>query len=196
MERRINKRVNEFITNFKEDIKGLVLTCQDNINDSMDAWDGEDMETMITIKASVSSELMLILQQVYDHQNITLQKEDFAKRKRVKNIVPFFDRCVACRANTEQCTRRKREKSNFCGTHIKGTPHGVIKEHDIASQIEKKVSIWVCDIKGIMYYIDNDNNVYDSEEVMKNKVNPKIIAKYEKNIIEGEPVYSIPSFNI
>ena len=99
MERRINKRVNEFITNFKEDIRGLVLTCQDNINDSMDAWDGEDMETMNTIKASVSSELMLILQQVYDHQNITLQKEDFAKRKRVKNIVPFFDRCVACRAN-------------------------------------------------------------------------------------------------
>ena len=47
-----------------------------------------------------------------------------------------------------------------------------------------------------MYYIDNNNNVYDSEEVMKNKINPKIIAKYEKNIIDGEPVYSIPSFNI
>ena len=47
----------------------------------------------------------------------------------------------------------------------------------VVKEIEKKVSIWVCDIKGIMYYIDNSNNVYDSEEVMKNKVNPKIIAK-------------------
>ena len=196
MERRINKKVNEFLSKFKEDIKGLVLSCQENINDSMETWDGEDMETMQTLKTAVSSELMSILQQVYDYQNIELRKDDFAKRKRVKNVVPFFDRCVACRANGEQCTRRKKDKSNFCGTHIKGTPHGVIKEHNSATEIEKKVSIWVCDIKGIMYYIDNNNNVYDSEEVMKNKVNPKIIAKYEKNIIDGEPVYSIPSFNI
>lgn len=196
MERRINKKVNEFLSKFKEDIKGLVLSCQDNIGESMDTWDGEDLETMGTLKTNVSSELMLMLQQVYDYQNIALQKSDFAKRKRVKNVVPFFDRCVACRANSEQCTRRKKDKSNFCGTHIKGTPHGVIEEHNSATEIEKKVSVWVCDIKGIMYYIDNNNNVYDSEEVMKNMTNPKIIAKYEKNMIEGEPVYSIPSFNI
>ena len=196
MERRINKRVNEFISKFKEDIKGLVLSCQDSIGDSMDTWDGEDLETMGTLKATVSNELMTMLQQVYDYQNITLLKSDFSKRKRVKNVVPFFDRCVACRANSDQCTRRKKDKSNFCGTHIKGTPHGVIEEHNSSTEIEKKVSVWVCDIKGIMYYIDNNNNVYDSEEVMKNMTNPKIIAKYEKNIIEGEPVYTIPAFNI
>ena len=84
MERRINKKVNEFLSKFKEDIKGLVLTCQENINDSMETWDGEDMETMETLKTAVSSELMSILQQVYDYQNIALQKDDFAKRKRVK----------------------------------------------------------------------------------------------------------------
>jgi len=196
MERRINKRVNEFISKFKEDIKGLVLSCQDSIGDSMDTWDGEDLETMGTLKATVSNELMTMLQQVYDYQNITLLKSDFSKRKRVKNVVPFFDRCVACRANSDQCTRRKKDKSNFCGTHIKGTPHGVIEEHNSSTEIEKKVSVWVCDIKGIMYYIDNNNNVYDSEEVMKNMTNPKIIAKYEKNIIEGESVYTIPAFNI
>ena len=196
MERRINKKVNEFLSKFKENIKEFVLTSQGNINDSMEIWDGEDMESMTTLKTAVSIELMSILQQVYDYQGVSLQRDDFAKRKRVKNVVPFFDRCVACRANSEQCTRRKRDKSNFCGTHIKGTPHGVIEEHDNATEFEKKVSIWVCDIKGIVYYIDNNNNVYDCEEVMKNKVNPRIIAKYVKSIIDGEPVYSIPSFNI
>ena len=196
MERRVNKKITEFLAKFKEDIKGIVVATQSNITDSIEQWDGEDIETMATLKSSISAELMSLLQQIYDHPNIILSKEDFAKRKRVKNVVPFFDRCVACRANGEQCTRRRKDKSSFCGTHIKGTPHGVIKEHDTNGQIQKKVSVWVCDIKGIMYYIDNDYNVYDTAEVMKNLPNPKIIAKYEKSIVNGEPVYNIPAFNI
>ena len=55
-----------------------------------------------------------------------------------------------------------------------------------------KVEVWVQDIQGIVYYIDNSNNVYDTADIIKNQVNPKIIAKYVKN---GE-TYSIPEFNI
>lgn len=196
MERRIAKKVNHYLSNFKEEIKELLITSKGSISDILESWDGEDIDTMDTLKNSINEELMSLLQQIYDYENIALVKEDFAKRKRVKNVVPFFDRCVACRANGEQCTRRKKEGSEFCGTHIKGTPHGVIKEHNTSENVEKKISIWVCDIKGIMYYLDNNNNVYDSEEVMLNKKNPKIIAKYEKKMVDGEPVYSIPQFNI
>ena len=32
-----------------------------------------------------------------------------------------------------------------------------------------------------MYYIDDAYNVYEPQDIIKNKVNPKIIAKYEKN---------------
>ena len=53
-------------------------------------------------------------------------KEDFIKRKRIKNIVPNYERCIAKRANGEQCTRRNKNGEQFCGTHIKGTPHGII----------------------------------------------------------------------
>jgi hypothetical protein len=52
--------------------------------------------------------------------------------------------------------------------------------------------VWVQDIKGILYYIDSNFNVYQTEDVISNKVDPKIIAKYVKT---GD-VYSIPEFGI
>ena len=77
------------------------------------------------------------------------------KRKRVKNIVPYCDRCKARRANTEQCSRRKKEDEEFCGTHIKGIPHGRIENNDEDSgPKKKKIQVWVEEIKGITYYID------------------------------------------
>ena len=55
-----------------------------------------------------------------------------------------------------------------------------------------KVEVWAQDIQGIVYYIDKFNNVYDTADIIKNQVNPKIIAKYVKT---GES-YSIPELNI
>ena len=55
-----------------------------------------------------------------------------------------------------------------------------------------KVEVSEQDIQGIVYYIDKTNNVYDTADIVMNRVNPKIIAKYIKN---GE-AYSIPEFNI
>ena len=40
--------------------------------------------------------------------------------------VPSSEKCNAKRANGTQCTRRKKQDSCYCGTHIKGTPHGTI----------------------------------------------------------------------
>ena len=95
---------------------------------------------------------MNLLQELYDHPVLKLDKTDFQKRKRVKNVVPLHDRCIACRANGEQCTRRRKGDSQFCGTHIKGTPHGVIskeKQNSEPKEMIKKVSVWAQDIKNI-----------------------------------------------
>ena len=102
------------------------------------------------------------------------------KRKRVKNIVPTFERCRAKRANGEQCTRRKKTSHQLCGTHIKGTPHGMIQLSEKVDEM-KKISIWAQDIKGIIYYIDENHHVYDTKDIYENKINPKIIARWEKN---------------
>jgi hypothetical protein len=163
MERRISKKVNDYIHNFKNDIA----------------------EKIKAMNSADSSEIMNF---IYQYNNFELTKEDFMKRKRVKNMVPVYERCCAKRANGQQCTRRKKDDSQYCGTHSKGTPHGVMNENETVSNVTK-VEVSAIDIKGIVYYLDNDGNVYDTEDIIANKKNPRIIAKYEKNGDE----YSIPS---
>jgi ferredoxin-fold anticodon binding domain-containing protein len=76
---------------------------------------------------------------------------------------------------------------------MKGTPHGIFDVQNDANKINtQKVEVWAQDIQGIVYYIDKSNNVYDTSDIIKNQVNPKIIAKYVKT---GEN-YSIPELNI
>jgi hypothetical protein len=166
MERRINKLFENYITTFK-----------DNIRDK---------------STSLGLEIKPLLEYIYDYERFSLQKDDFQKRKRVKNVVPFFDRCCAKRANGEQCTRRKKETDEYCGTHLKGTPHGILENDGQVKQNFQKVELWAQDIMGIMYYIDKTGNVYQTEDIISNKVNPNIIAKYVKN---GD-TYSIPEFGI
>ena len=135
-----------------------------------------------------------LMQFIYDYDQIGLTKDDFLKRKRVKNVVPFCDRCMARRAEAgEQCTRKRRAGELFCGTHIKGTPHGVVQDNVPTVSTTKQIEVTAREIQGIIYYIDDVENVYKTEDVMQNKSNPQIIAKYVK-LESGE--YSIPDFNI
>jgi hypothetical protein len=119
-----------------------------------------------------------LMKVVMGYEKFKLCSEDLMKRKRVKNIVPLFDRCVAKRANGEQCTRRKKEGEGYCGTHTKGRPHGSVNETSDNVITNKKVDVWIKEIKGIIYYIDGDNNVYDPEDILLNKINPKVIMKF------------------
>ena len=169
MERRINKRIESYLTSFKDSVR--------------------DKVTSLGIQ---SDQTNMLMQYIYDYERLNLTKEDFAKRKRVKNSVPYCDRCGAKRANGEQCTRRKKEGDEYCGTHMKGTPHGVVDMQEDNKQNMQKIEVWAQDIQGIVYYIDKNMNVYQAEDIVTNKPNPKIIAKYVQN---GE-TYTIPSFGI
>ena len=174
MESRISNKVNNYVHNFKDDIiKHLNLNSNSNCD------------------VGFSQELA---QFIYDYPGLVLEKGDFAKRKRVKNIVSFCDRCMAKRAEGEQCTRKRKGDSLFCGTHIKGTPHGIIEETNESSIVsQKQLHVIAQEIKGIIYYLDETENVYKTEDILQNKRNPQIIAKYNKTK-EGE--YSIPEYNI
>jgi len=169
MERRINKKVESYITGFKDNIR--------------------DKATGLGIK---NEQMNVLLQYIYEYERLTFDKDDFMKRKRVKNVVPFFDRCCAKRASGEQCTRRKKEECGYCGTHMKGITHGIVVEQEENKQQTQKIEDWAQDIQGIIYYIDKTGNVYQAEDILSNKVNPKIIAKYIKS---GEDI-AIPEFGI
>jgi hypothetical protein len=159
MERRLNKKIETYVTTFKDNIREKALNLG-------------------LLHDDKSNQL---IQYVYDYERLTLNKDDFVKRKRVKNVVPLFDRCCAKRATNEQCSRRKKDGSEYCGTHMKGTPHGIIDNTNETKINTQKVDVWAQEIKGIVYYIDAFNNVYQAEDIVSNKLNPKIIAKYNKN---------------
>ena len=178
MERRINSRIDAFMHAFKLQIAAQFEEVrQKNAQNVAANPQLQDMQRDYT----------QVMNFIYETDKLKLSKDDFAKRKRVKNAVPVFDRCHAKRANGEQCTRRKKEGCLCCGTHTKGTPHGMFDGLD-EPITNVKVETWVQDIKGIMYHIDNQGNVYDPEDIVANKMNPHVIAKCIKH---ANGIYSI-----
>ena len=47
--------------------------------------------------------------------------------------------------------------------------------------LQKKIEVWAQDIKGIIYHLDKNGNIYDPQHVHQNLKNPAIIAKYIKD---------------
>jgi len=158
MEKRINKLLETYIVTFKDQAKKKVQSLQfedkHKIND--------------------------LLEFIYDYQRITITKDDLVKRKRIKNSIPATNRCNAKRANNEQCTRRRKSDSEYCGTHSKGTPNGFVQLNQCGDCTTKKVELVLEEVNGIAYYIDALHNVYKTEDILSGKENPQIIAKYKK----------------
>jgi hypothetical protein len=170
MEKRLNKRIETYVTTFKDKIKEKIT--------ALDIGDKTKLNEFIEF--------------VYEYERLVVGKDDINNRKRVKNSIPNVNRCCAKRANGEQCTRRRKENCEFCGTHSKGTPHGLIATSDDAEKPMQKLDVFAEEIGGIVYYIDSVKNVYKTEDVMEGKINPTIIAQYVKN----NGVCSIPAFGI
>ncbi len=173
MERRISKKMENYLFEMKDKIK--------------------DKMTEIGLIHDPTGQQLL--QFIMDYEHPTFDKVDFKKKKRSKNPPHLFDRCSAKCANGEQCTRKRKDSvSEFCGTHAKGIPHGKCDADDPPVVQGKKIAVWAQDIHGIMYYIDDMNNVYMTEDILEGKLNPRVIAKYEK--CETTQQYSIPAFGV
>jgi len=171
MERRLNKKFETYITEFKHSI----------------------LEKSRDLEFSDKEKVSDLLRHIYDYDRLQFDKEDLNKRKRVKNTVPVTNRCNAKRASGEQCTRRRKNDSEYCGTHVKGTPHGLVTDMlSDSNDLAVKYEVYAKEIGGIVYYIDDIGNVYDTEEVLKNTENPRIVAKYVKQ----NNLYTIPEFNL
>lgn len=182
MEKRINLKVRQHQLGFKDKLKTKIIQDINIVVQKHNKTDPPSLEQNLN---SFAQEL---ISYIYEYENMIFSQQDFQKRKRIKNVVPLCDRCAALRANHDRCTRRKKTDSIFCGTHIKGIPHGKVNSDNIQeSKIIKQVIAQ--EIQGIIYYIDKENNVYDPADIMQNKVNAKIIAKYK--LENGK--YTIPS---
>jgi hypothetical protein len=155
MENRLNKRVEQYITKFKQDIGAKI--------------------SELDIPKQVAADLMEF---VYEYERLVFNKPDLEKRKRVKNAIPTNNRCSAIKACGEQCTRRRKEGSECCGTHSEYAPNGVVTSESVAT---KRVEVFAEEISGIVYYLDKMCNVYKHEDVLDGKENPEVIGKYRKD---------------
>lgn len=172
MEKRVEVKVSSYLNQFKDDVKNK-------------------MSELGLIETNCDSKYSDLLRFIFDYQSLSWEKDDFTRRKRVKNTVPAIDRCMAKRANGEQCTRRRKEGCQYCGTHSKGTPHGEYEGGSNELCQNKIIELTVQDINGIMYYVDSEDNVYNQSHVLSNKINPECIGKRIKN---NNGTYSI-AFN-
>jgi hypothetical protein len=155
MEKRINQRFEQYIGQFKDAIKSKVV--------ELGLGQQEKSQELVEF--------------VYEYERFILQKDDLNKRKRVKNSIPQENRCNAIRANSERCTRKRKDGHEFCGTHLKGTPNGAIGQFTPSEGVFKKIEVTVIEIDGIMYYIDTFDNIYKPEDIISGKENPTIIGK-------------------
>lgn len=171
MEKKLNKKIEVYVTGLKDAIKNKVVESNFDDNEKINE----------------------LLEYLYDYERLILIKDDFIKRKRVKNSIPVINRCSARRANGEQCTRRRRDDFEFCGTHFKGAPHGLIVSNgEIQADACQKIEVFSEEIKGIVYYIDKFSNVYRTDDILDGKENPQIIAKY----VKVNDICTIPEFGL
>lgn len=85
--------------------------------------------------------------------------------------IPHSNRCLANRTNGEQCTRKRQQGKNYCGTHSK-------TNETTAEQPAPNlhVEVYLENFDGIFYYIDKVGNVYKTEDIQKENICP--FAKY------------------
>lgn len=157
MDKKLNKRVESYLSGFKNFIKDLIVK--------------EDLP---------QDRAAELVESIYNFPRLEFTKEDVSKRKRIKNAIPGLNRCNAKRANGEQCTRKQKDGHLFCGTHVKGTPHGIMSTEDTNDSQVIKSEVFAEEIHGIVYYIDKHQNVYKTEDILNNKQNPEIIGKCSK----------------
>lgn len=156
MNTKINKKLDAYISGLKTDVR--------NKADELGITNTPEVSKLLTY--------------IYEYNRLTFEKEDFMKRKRNKLGINACERCIAKRSNEEQCTRRKKKDSDFCGTHVKGIPHGICEQINIPqTSTINKIEVRVQDIGGIMHFIDLNQNVYQTEDVLMNKKNPKIVGR-------------------
>ena len=170
MEKIINKNIEEYLTKYKMEIR----------------------TKMSELKFSDDEKKNKLLEFVFDYDRLTIKKEELKKPSRLKTIIPPCLRCSAKRVNGEQCTRRKNKDGEYCGTHSKVLPYGVFDVVKNDDEVKKNINVVAENIQGIMYYIDSFLNVYNTEDILEGKEDPRVVAKAEKN----NNIYTIPEFGL
>jgi hypothetical protein len=113
----------------------------------------------------------------------------FGVKKRNRRILPFEFQCMGRKLDGKQCTRGKRENSEYCKSHENKLPYGRIDEPFKSKETSKRgrkrkdkqhdmISTCVEKIDGKNYLVDENKFVYTFS--IKN---PEFLGIFENNKI-------------
>ena len=155
-EKKINEKASKYCSSFKSDI------CKE------------------ISKLSLSEEVKIeFAEKVQNYGNLLYNADDLSSSKRKQNTIPMKNRCMATKIDGLRCTRKMKDGNQFCGLHLKSS--GQCIPVDAKGDAQQQREIFTQDINGIIYYLDNYNNVYKMDDVLRNDENPGVIAKYTKS---------------
>ena len=136
-----------------------------------------------TLHFRKKKKLMYVLSEVQMSELIESIKEGvdidvskYKKRSRSRSLVKSANRCSAKRADGAQCSRQRKDGELYCGTHIKGCPHGIFE----IKSVKEELKLTIKEYKGIAYYIDLDSgDVYSSEDIQRKRNVARVVGKYK-----------------
>ena len=122
MNKKVNAKITQYLIEFKNNVRDRALEIEEvggggSGGGGSGGGDGNR-------KKPISD----FIAYLYEYPRLVLTDEDFSKRKREKNTIPVLNRCNAKRSCGNQCTRKRKDGFEFCGTHYKGAPHGFVKD--------------------------------------------------------------------
>ena len=132
-----------------------------------------------------------IIKYISEQNIFNLQNDGIKKTQRTRKTISANEQCNATRIDGNRCTRKKRNELHYCGTHLNCTSYTEFNTIETVQPIIDK-SVSAIDIQGIIYYIDLDLNVYNTEDVINGILDPSIIGKACKS----NGVYTIPSLGL
>ena len=122
---------------------------------------------------------------------------DDTKTKRKRKLIPKDDCCVGRKQFGDQCTRRKKDNSEFCGSHMKSLPYGRIDDsQDFLCKIKgkrgrKKKNIYQNNNDYIETWVDNDLKT-DKEYLIDKNDNVyfegNLVGKKNRNTLQIERI--------
>lgn len=174
----------DYFTEFKENLQKKILAL-----DFQHPQDREKAQELVDYIIEYPSCPPLQDQEVQQTPN----PKPITKPKKTKTPLELKNRCVAKLSNGGQCSRQSLKDGTLCGSHVSIQPYGMISTSEIKDGKEIiSHEVFAVEIQGLVYYIDHLGNVFRTEDILLNAVNPAIIAKYVKN----DSGYTIPSLGL
>ena len=123
--------------------------------------------------------LISLINTIFDEKSLDNYKSDILRmglkmgiKKRNRRMLPNDLQCKGRKLDGEQCTRSRRNGSEYCLSHQKSLPHGRIDDNNYVKKIKGKrgrkkksiendyISTHIEEINGTEYLVDDYDNVF------------------------------------